>query len=245
MRRAFAILASAGLMLGIGCSDYELRLQNTFDEMKYQKRLAQNLEDAPTKGRLQQDAIYVRPPKNLKGPTQTFGLTGVEPGKYDIENTFMDQANEPSLLHLLARIKKPKAPGKGKKAASDGETTPRGKFIDDVVDLVKAAYSVELTAAQLKPESKTHAHRENKYKTVKLDLGAKEVRVYVYGEESSTQQVALIFEYPKTQLANMSPKIDLCLESLVVGEPARTAFAGGGDVDSGEQPGAGQAGPPI
>jgi len=176
MRRAFAILAGACLVLGLGCSDYELRLQETYKEMKYQKRLKDNLADAPTKGLLQQDAIYVRPPKGLQGPTQTFNLTVVDPGKYDIENSFIDQEKKAS-LHLLVRIKKPKAAPDAKKAAPVAEITPRGKFIDDVVELVKAAFPVELTTADLKPETKTHAKRENAYKAVKRDLGDKEVQV--------------------------------------------------------------------
>jgi len=244
MRRAFAIMASACLVLGAGCSDYELRLQKTYDEMKYQKRLKDNLADAPTKGLLQQDAIYVRPPKGLQGPTQTFNLTVVDPGKYDIENSFIDQEKKTG-LHLLARIKKPKAPPNPKKPAPVAETTPRGKFIDDVVELVKAAYPVELTTAQLKPETKTHANRENAYKGTKLDLGDKEVQVYIYGDENSTHQVALIFEYPKTEINNLSPKIGLCLESLAVGERARSAFSGSTEVEGGEEGGGGGQGPPI
>jgi len=243
MRRAFAIMASACLVLVIGCSDYELRLQKTYEEMKYQKRLRDNLADAPTKGLLQQDAIYVRPPKGLQGPTQTFNLTVVDPGKYDIENSFIDQEKKAS-LHLLARIKKPKAPPDRKKPAQATEATPRGKFIDDVVELVKAAYGVEVTSAQLRPETKTHANRENAYKAAKLDLGDKEVQVYVYGDENSTHQVALIFEYPKTEINNLSPKIGLCLESLAVGERARNAYSGSSDVEGGEEVGGGQP-PPI
>jgi hypothetical protein len=244
MRRAFAILASVGLLLGIGCGDYEIRLQKTYEEMKYQKRLKDNLADAPTKGQLEKDAIYVRPPKGLQGPTQAFSLTVVDPGKYDIENSFIDQEKKAS-LHLLVRIKKPKAAPDAKKAAPAAEVTPRGKFIDDVVELVKAAYGVELTSGMLKPESKTHLNRENAYKAWKQDLADKEVQVYLYGsDENSVHQVALIFEFPKTEVDKLNTKIDLCLESLAVGERAQTAFSGGGDLDAGEEPGAGQP-PPI
>jgi len=242
MRRALTILASACLVLEVGCRDYEFRLQNTYDEMKYQKRLKDNLAD-PAKGLLEQDAIYVRPPKGLKGPTQTFGLTVVEPGKYDIENSFIDQEKQAS-LHLLARIKKPKAPADAKKAAPAAAITPRGKFVDDVLELVKTAYNIELASAELKPETRTHAHRDNNYRAAKRDLEAKEVRVYLYGDENSTHQVALIFEFPKTEVDKLNPKIDLCLESLAVGERAHSAFSGGGDLDAGEEPGAGQP-PPI
>ena len=72
MKRAVAIVASAGLILAIGCSDYDYRLGKTLEDMRYQKRLDDNLMPAATKGKLEELAIYVRPPKTLKGPTQTF-----------------------------------------------------------------------------------------------------------------------------------------------------------------------------
>ena len=49
MRRACLILASACLLLIVGCRDYDLRLGKTLDEMKYQQRLERNLEKAPLK----------------------------------------------------------------------------------------------------------------------------------------------------------------------------------------------------
>jgi hypothetical protein len=243
MRRAFAILGGALLVLAIGCSDYEVRLQQTRQEMKYQKRLRDNLAEAPTKGQLEADSIYVRPPKGLQGPTQAFGLTEADPGKYDIENSFIDQERKAS-LHLVARIKKPKAPSK-KGAPAAEPATSRGKFIDDVIELVKAAYGIELTTAQLKPETKSHLNRDNEFRGAKLEVGDKEVQVYIYGfDENATHQVGLIFDYPKTEVNNLNPKIGLCLESLAVGARAQTAFHGGGEVDVGEDIGAGEA-PPI
>jgi hypothetical protein len=243
MNRALAILASTSLLLAIGCGDYEVRLQQTREEMKYQKRLRENLADAPTKGALEQDAIYVRPPKGLQGPTQTFTLTEVEPGKYDIANSFFDEGRKAS-MHLVSRIKKPKAAPNAKKSTPAPEPTPRGKFLDDVIQLVKSAYGVELTTGQLKSESKTHGRIDNTYRAAKLDLGEKEVEVYIQGDENATHQVALIFEYPKTEVNYLSPKIGLCLESLAVGERAQSAFRGGGEIEVGEDAGAGTA-PPI
>ena len=118
--------------------------------MKYQQRLEKNLEKAPTKGLLQQELIYVRPPKGLTGPTQTFTLTVVEPGKFDLENSFIDQAKQAS-LHVLARHKKPKAPAQER--APPSETAPRGDFTAEVIELVKAAYAVDdLTPAKFKPD---------------------------------------------------------------------------------------------
>ena len=76
--------------------------------MKYQKRLDDNLGEAPTKGLLQQELIYIRPPKGFTGPTKAFSLATVEPGKFDLENSFIEEAKQAS-LHVLARHKKPKA----------------------------------------------------------------------------------------------------------------------------------------
>ena len=153
MKRVLAVLAGASFVLAIGCSDYDIRLEKTLEEKKYEKRLNTNLEAAPTKGKLQGDEIFVRPPLGLEGPTQAFVLTAAETRKFDIENSFIDQKKGTS-LHVVARIKKPKAPPSTKKAAAPAEhRRRRGKFLDDVVELVKAAYSVELAPAGLKSES--------------------------------------------------------------------------------------------
>jgi hypothetical protein len=239
MKRVIAVLASAFFVVVIGCSDYDIRMGKTLEEMRYAKRLNTNLEEAPTKGTLQGDDIYIRPPLGLKGPMQAFALTGTDPGKFDIENSFSDAAKGTS-LHVVARVKKPKAPPSAKKAAAPVETVPRGKFIDDVVELVKAAYNVELAPTEFKPESKAHLSRENAYKARKLDLTTKQVEVYVYTESNNVREVALIFEFPKGELNYMNPKIDLCLQSFAVGESAKRSFegtiaeldAGGGDAIS-------------
>jgi hypothetical protein len=243
MKRAFATLAGGALVLVIGCADYDIRLTKTYDEMKYQKRLNDNLEEAPTKGTLQADLIYVRPPKGLKGPTQTFNLAAVEPGKFDIENSFIDEASKAS-LHVVARVKRPKAP-EGKKASTPAaaETAARGKFVDDVVELVRTATGVDAIPA-LKPESKSHSDRTNTYKAAKLDLATKEVDLYVMEDPGNVREVAFIFDFPKTEVNKISPKIGLCLESAAIGERARRAFTGSTDLETGAEP-EGAAPPPI
>lgn len=226
-------------------------MEKTLEEKKYEKRLNTNLEVAPTKGKLQGDEIFIRPPLGLEGPTAAFSLTAVESGRFDVENSFIDQKKGTS-LHVVTRTKKPKAAPSAKKGPGPGAAPPepavRGKFIDDVVELVKAAYSVELTSTQLKAESKSHGNRENAYKAVKLDLTTKEVEVYVYIEPNNVHEVAMIFEYPKAEKDYMNPKIGLCLESFAVGERARRFFDGATatDVDgSGEMATPAGAAPPI
>jgi hypothetical protein len=232
MRQACVIMASTCVLLIVGCRDYDVRLAKTLDEMKYQQRLEKNLETAPTKGSLQGELIYVRPPKGLSGPTQTFGLAVVEPGKFDLENSFIDQAKQAS-LHVLARHKKPKAPPK--KGAPPTAETSRGDFTADVIELIKAAYGTEdLTASKFKPVSKRHEGRENLYRETKLDLNTKEVLIYLYGDKNGPYNIALIFEYLKTELNSLSSKIGLSLEAFAVGEAAQRAFSGGGD-EGGEE----------
>jgi hypothetical protein len=242
MRRGCVVLASACLLLIVGCRDYDNRLEKTLDEMKYQARLEKSLEKAPLKGSLQSELIYVRPPKGLTGPTQTFSLVAVEPGKFDLENSFIDQAKSAS-LHVVARHKKPKAPPK--KGTPVAEPAPRGDFTAEVIELVKAAYGADdLTPAKFKSVTKRHEGRENSYKEAKLDLTTKEVLIYLYGDKNSPYNVALIFEYPKGEVNSLSPKIGLSLEAFAVGEAAQRAFSGGSEIEGGEEGGdTGQAVP--
>lgn len=241
MRRVFASLVSLLLVVVMGCRDYDLRLQETFEEMKYRKRLDDNLGPPSTKALLQQENIYVRAPKGLTGPAQIFGLA-VDPGKFDLENSFTDQVKLAS-LHILARHKKPKAPAK-KGVAPVAEATPRGDFTSDVLEVLKSAYAVDVAAGQLKNETKAHKGRKNNYKFTKLELASKEVQLYIYGGKNDPYEVALIFEYPTTEIQNLSPKIGLSLECFAVGDIARRAFSGVTDFDVGDD-GSGGAGPPI
>jgi hypothetical protein len=241
MQRALAVLVGMVLVVLAGCSDYDLRLQETLEEMQWKKKLDDNLAPASEKGQLKDELIYVRQPKTLTGPTQTFGLT-VEPGKFDVENSFIDQAKGAS-LHLLARHKKPKPAANKKGAAPAAEATPRGDFAADVLEVVKSAYGVEVAPTQLKSDTKKRKGRANTYRIIKQDLGAKEVQVYIYGNKNDAYEVALIFEGPKDELRNLFSRIDYCLQSFAVGDFARRAFAGVSEFDAGEE--GGGAPPPI
>jgi hypothetical protein len=244
MKRAFAVLASASFILAIGCSDYDIRMGKTLEERRYQKNLNTYLEDAAQKGSLHDGDIYIRPPKGHKGPTQAFGLPGVEPEKFDIENSFIDTKDGTS-FHVLARIKRPKGAAPAKKGvavATEAPAPARGKFLDDVVDALKGAYNVELTPGEFKAKSESHLGRVNDYKHKLLDLTTKLVDIYVYTESSGVHEVAMIFEHPKEK--NLDTKIKYCLESFGVSDRARNAYAGTTDLDAGEMIGSG-APPPI
>lgn len=242
MNRALAMLMCAGLLvaLAVGCGDYDLRLNKTLDEMKYQEKLKKNLGEAPTKGRLEQLAIYVRPPLNLTGPTQTFALTTLEPGRFDVENSFIDSGTQ-AALHVLGRVKQPQA---NKKQAKTAAEAARGVFQTEVMDIVKAVYGLAPDAAlKLKDETKRHGNRSNAFKGITFDLEAKRVQVYFYGDKNTAYEVALIFEYPKTEHADLNPKIGYCLESFGTGQVAKRLFAGG-DAEGGEDTGEGAGAPP-
>ena len=63
--------------------------------------------------------------------------------------------------------------------------------------------------------------RNNTFKYNLLDLTAKNVQIYFYGDKNNPYEVALIFEYPKTEHNTVNPKIGLCLESFAVGKRPR------------------------
>jgi hypothetical protein len=223
MKRLSAIALGAGLVVAVGCGtqNYDFRLDRTLEHMAYEKKLNDNLNEAPTKGKLEELQIYVRPPKDMTGPTQTFQMTVVEPGKFDVESSFIEQDKQS--LHLLARLKRPKTPSK--KAPTPAETTTRGDFTTDVVDLVKNAYGTEVIEAKFKEEKMQRG--SNTFRAQPLEVGPKNVQIYLYGGKTNPYEVALIFEYPKAEHASIYPKIKLCLESFAVGDKARRALAGG------------------
>src|SRR5262249_45827917 len=125
-----------------------------------------------------------------------------------------------------------------KKAAGPAGTSTRGDFAADVLDLVKSVYGADFELSSLKTETKSHGRKANTFKSKTLPVAAKEVRVYLFGEKSSPEKVALIFDYPKDEYKTLSTKIDLCLESFRVGPEAIRAFSGGGEEELGGEEGA-------
>jgi hypothetical protein len=222
MRRILASLAASGLLLaivGCGSRSYEMRLDRTIEDMKYRKKLDDNLMPAPTKGKLEQVLIFIRPPKNLEGPAKEFLLTVLEPGMFDVSDSFFEKDKQS--LHVLARVKRPKAPADKKKAAAPPEPTNRGEFVPDVFAVLNAVYGVELDPAKAKEESK----KSNKFKHLTFEGNNKVVQLYLYGAKNSPYEVALIYESPKGVPVSTS-KLDLCLQSFAVGERARRSFTG-------------------
>jgi hypothetical protein len=228
MKRILGILSGAGLALLIGCAQqYDLRLQTTLENKRYQQTLDKNLEKAPEGSNLKPANIYVRPPLGFKGPAQTFALGALEPGRFDIADSFID-ADKQAGLHIVARDNRPKPATKKGAGPPDAAQPPaaRGDFIADVLDLVKNAYSVDLDASRLKTENKGHGSKSNAFKAATLDAGNKEVQVWIYGDKSSPAQVALIFDYPKESRNSLASAIGYSLQSFGVGRWAESLYAG-------------------
>jgi hypothetical protein len=237
MKRVLGILAGICIAhLVIGCAEpYDVRLRTTLENKKYQITLNKNLEQASDSSNLKPADIYVRPPLGFKGPAE-FAIIAIEPGKFDIADSFIDSGKQAG-LHILARVNKPK-PAAGKKGADPKAAEPaavRGDFIPDVLELVKSAYSVDVPA-NLKSESKGRAPRNNAYKTTTLDANTKEVQLWIYGDKNSPAQVALIFDYPKDKDArnSLSSPISYCLQSFGVGRVAQSLYAGHDDASAEE-----------
>jgi len=246
MKRARAMLIGFGLVLAVGCGmkNYDYRIVETLDRIRYENRLDENLTPA-AKGKLEELGIYVRPPKNLAGPTQTFQFAALEPGRFDLENSFLEPDKQS--LHILARVDRPKAAAK-KDAPPQPEAAPRGDFNEEVVELVRNATGAEVDLSMLKQETKQGKGRSqgNSFQTLTIPMESKDMQVYLYGSKASPYKVALIFEYPKSEKNALSPKIGLCLENFAVGDQARQAFSGG-DLEDGADgaEGGGEPGPPI
>jgi hypothetical protein len=237
MRRVLAMLATATLLVVVGCGtkSYEVRLDKTLADMKYRDRLDRNLAAAPTKPKFEELQIYVRPPLKLQ-QTKAFMLGAPEPGQFDLEASF-DEPPKQS-MHILARVKQKKAASKTKKAEVP---TNRGEFNRDVLAILNSAYTPppELTIEQFKEEKQ----KSNTFKKRVFQGNNKYVQVYLYGPKGGDHEVALVFEFPASEQAALISKIGLCLESFATGQKARRAFAGTGTEEEGSvaAPGGGTA----
>lgn len=235
MRWSVARMALVAVLVVSGCGtkSYETRLEKTLAKKRYVKRLDDNLMPAPAESRLKQYQVYVRPPKSLTGPAKTFSLSQPEDGKFDLAESYSDASK--ASLHVLARVKQPKGAA-GKKAAPP--PTNRGDFNVDVYSLLGGYYNLELDPAAAKDETK----RKNKFKRLTFEGNGKNVLVYLSGTKSSTHEVALIFEYPKSETSKIVPKIDLALESFAVGPLAQLFYDGADGDEAEEETGEGGAG---
>ena len=232
MRRVMALVATTVLVLSGGCGSksYEFRLDRTLENMRYRKRLDDNLMPPPAKGiaPFEELSIFLRPPKNL-AQSKEFQMTVLEPGQFDLESSFFEEKKQN--LHVLARVKRPKPSGSKKAAPTPADTAVRGEFNRDVIGLVGNVYGVadDLEIGKFKEVSK----KTNKFKYHTFATGDKNVQVYLY--KADPYEVALIFDYPSSEQANLASRINLALESFAVGNRAKNRFAGAlGDEGTGE-----------
>jgi hypothetical protein len=224
MRRVLAVLTSTAIFVSLGCGSksYDRRLNETIRQIKYKKKLDDNLMPASTKGKLEQNVIYLRPPKNLEKMSE-FSLLILEPGKFDIAETFVEK--DVQKLHVLAWLPKVKDP---KKKATGTPEAARGQFKDEVIAILNNVFGVEIDGSKAKTETKG----KNQYKHLTFEANGMMVQTYIYGEKGRPPEVALIFEYPKAE--NLLSKIDLCLESFATGPRARLLFSGSDAEEGGE-----------
>jgi hypothetical protein len=225
------MVATTALVLAAGCGgkSYEIRLNKTIEQMRYNKRLDENLMP-PAKGKLEQLLIYLRPPRSLD-EAKEFSIPLADPGMFDLTDT-INTKGKPPALHVLARVKQPK--GAAKKKEAQPETAARGDFTTDVMNLLASYYSLDLESVKPKEEKK----KKNTFRHATLPAEGKNVQVYFYGGKENPYEVALVFDYAKSEQSSLVPKIELSLESMAVGERARLLFSGAGaDEESGEAAG--------
>jgi hypothetical protein len=230
------------LVVIVGCGKtYRLRLEKTVEFMKYLQRLDQNLGAAP-QGKLKELSIYIRPPKGLEEAKEV-GLPSVAPGMYDLAASFFGAppaASTPAKegtpppdpnavlrLHVLARLKKPKAPPK-KGEPPPPDTSARGEFIADVKNLL----ATDLGGAEgVNAKISTAKEKNNAYKRLIYDstVNNDSIRVYFYNQKTpqGDYDVAVIWDIPAAMVKETSSPIALCLESFAVGGKALNSFARG------------------
>jgi hypothetical protein len=234
MRRFFTLLGTAVLLVAGGCglTSYEARMDKTLENMKYKAKLDKYLAPPMTKGKWEELLIYLRPPKGYAAAKEFF-MSAPEPGKFDLEVSFLE--NQKPTMHVLARRKIPKGAAKKKGAPTAADTADRTDFNRDLTSLLTSSFSpqTEVSVAKFKATSE----KNNEYKYGVFNVEDKDVQVYVYKRDP--YEIALIFEVPKAERTSMGVKNRLCLEAFAVGDRAKRAFEGlGADDDSGGAGGA-------
>jgi hypothetical protein len=248
MRRIWIVLASASLVAAWGCGgSYNDRLDRTLRDRKYAQRLNEMLMPPPQDPKFKDpNWIFIRPPKDLQPVRESAVLVAADKFGFDLAFSFLDsgppagtaapgaspaptgeapKAVEPGSakqsMHILARVKQTKKAAPKKKGP---EPAPRGEFTADVLAVVNAVYpKSEVTLDKFKPTTK----KANTFKQYTFAFGGKNVHIYLYNPKNDPYEVALIFEYPTADQANVFGKIELCLETFAVDSKAKIAYSGG------------------
>lgn len=230
MKRALVVLSCASVTLAIGCSGtYETRVKKTIEDMKYRQLLDQHL-NPPAQDKFKELGIFLRTPKPLVQSSQ-FLLTS-EPGKYDLETSFFNQATPDGTLrlHVLARRKQAKGAATKKGAAPPPDTSNRGPFQTDVLSLLASNFGA--AEALQAPKIQNVNEKRNTFKRLSFATGPNnDVTVSTYLYNRDPYDVALVWYIPK---GVSTTGIRYSLETFAVGPKAMRQFEGGvGDEEAG------------
>jgi hypothetical protein len=225
MRRLLMMSVSCTLVVVCGCGVmYTKRMDKTYEELKYNYLIDQELMPVVAEGKLKDMNLYVRAPKKME-PAKEFTLGVVDAGKYDVEKTYFETSK--AFMHVLARQKA--APAKKTKGAAPADAqAARGPFNSDIILLLKSVYGED---ERIAPEKlKDDVHKKNRFKKLAFKAtGAnnveKQVQVFLIKEDKD--DVALIFEYLPADEIPMNAKIKYCLESFALGTKARNKYTNG------------------
>lgn len=248
MKRLLGVGLVSALVVALGCSKYEKRLEVTIERMKYQQRLDQYLKPAEG-GKFQELGIHLRVPLGME-PAKEVTIVPEE-GAFDLVANFAGNAGggaqakegtpapQPVRLNVLARVKRKKAPPK--KGETPPPEVPRGEFKADVRALLAASLG-NPEDAQNKADA-AERKRLNEYRRLIFTAGnGNIIRVYFY--KQAEYDTALIWNIPPASERNAATGIDLCLETQAVGPRALNLFQGGTDEEmpaEGTAPGGGTA----
>lgn len=215
--RRLVVVGLSTLLIVAGCGkQYVARMDKTIEDLKYQERLNANLEPGPGEGDLKKLSIWIRAPKGQQ-QTKAFSLGNVPEGQFDVASSY--QAGG-AALHVLARKKMPKAAPK--KGAPPVAEVARGPFLQDVLNVLTAAYGpVEALAPE---KSKPETKKGNTFKRWVFPAADKTVQLYTY--EKDPFNVALVYVFDTKNQNEMTNKIGLSLEAFAVGPKADRYFGG-------------------
>lgn len=248
MKRLLGVGLVSALVVALGCSKYEKRLEVTVERMKYQQRLDQYLKPAEG-GKFQELGIHLRVPLGME-PSKEVTIVPEE-GAFDLVANFAGRAPggaqakegapapQPLRLNVLARVKRKKAAPK--KGEAPPPEVPRGDFRADVRALLAASLG-NPEDAQNKADA-AERKRLNEYRRLIFNAGnGNIIKVYFY--KQAEYDTALIWNIPPADERNAATVIDLCLETQAVGPRALNLFQGGTDEEipaEGATPGGGTA----
>ena len=225
MRRAWVVIAFAGLVAAVGCGkeNYEKRMNARLEQLKYERRVEKNLMKAPGDKKFQDFKIFIRPPKE-----EAQAKTGAAPGG----GGPVRARARPSATRIrpctswpgsrCPRSRRPRGPRRPRRPR------PRGEFVGDVLGVLATQFNSP--DALQTPKFSDEVKKANRFKRLTFTANDKQVRLYTLKE--GTHEVALVFVYdPKAKDAkvSMDSAIELALETFATGEKATRLYNGGSE----------------